>query len=184
MSNKILVLEDDKIHPTIKTVVRTEDGGSRLITADGLKFNANSVLTVGNIIDEGEFTIESIGVDSIDVLSSDETRYTIPLGNIEWCDFCGDFHVYLDLDDDGKDVDDVDEYTSGYADAIRDCVEYLLDSSTSKARKALKKMNLNYLSDLDTDKKIAEFVSKRFEKKPQLTLDELKEIVGYDFDLV
>lgn len=95
MSNKILVLEDDRIHPTIKTVVRTEDGGSRLITADGLKFNANSVLTVGNIIDEGEFTIESIGVDSIDVLSSGEIRYTIPLGNIEWCDFCGDFHVYF-----------------------------------------------------------------------------------------
>ena len=103
MSNKILVLEDDNsIHPTIKTVVRTEDSGSRLITADGLKFNANSVLTVGNIVDEGEFTIESIGVDSIDVLSSDGIRYTIPLGNIEWCDLCGDFHVYLDLDDDDE----------------------------------------------------------------------------------
>ena len=184
MSNKILVLEDDKIHPTIKTVVRTEDGGSRLITADGLKFNANSVLTVGNIIDEGEFAIESIGVDSIDVLSSDETRYTIPLENIEWCDFCGDFHVYLDLGDDGKDVDDVDEYTSGYADAIRDCVEYLLDSSTSTIRKTLIKMGVHYLSDLDTDAKIAEFVSKRFERKPQLTLDEIKEKLGYDFDLI
>lgn len=184
MSNKILILEDDRIHPTIKTVVRTEDGGSRLITADGLKFNANSVLTVGNIIDEGEFTIESIGVDSIDVLSSDETRYTIPLGNIEWCDFCEDFHVYLDLDDDGKDVDDVDEYTSGYADAIRDCVEYLKNSDESMVRNTLRKMNISYMSDLDTDARIAEFVSKRFEKKPQLTLDELKEIVGYDFDLV
>lgn len=80
--------------------------------------------------------------------------------------------------------DDVDEYTSGYTDAIRDCVEYLVDRSTSTIRKTLKKMNLNYLSEVDTDEKIAEFVSKRFEKKPQLTLDELKEIVGYDFDLV
>ena len=180
MNNRILVLENDSIHPTIKTVVRTEDGGSRLITADGLKFNANSVLTVGNIIDEGEFAIESIGVDSIDVLGFDGVRCTVPLEKIEWCEGCEDFHVHLDEAFD----DDIDEYTSGYADAIRDCVEYLLDSSTSKARKALKKMNLNYLSDLDTDAKIAEFVEKRFEKKPQLTLDELKEIVGYDFDLV
>lgn len=179
MSNKILVLEDDRIHPTIKTVVRTEDGGSRLITADGLKFNANSVLTVGNMIGDEEFTIESIGVGSIDVLSSDETRYTIPLGNIEWCDFCGDFHVYLDDDN-----NDVDEYTSGYTDAIRDCVEYLKNSDESIVRNTLRKMNISYMSDLDTDAKISEFVEKRFEKKPQLTLDDLKEIVGYDFDLV
>ena len=80
--------------------------------------------------------------------------------------------------------DNIDEYTSGYADAIRDCIEYILDGSTSRIRKVLEKMNTDYLSDLDTDEKIAEFVSKRFEKKPQLTLDELKEIVGYDFDLV
>lgn len=177
--DKILVLENDNIHPTVKTVVGTADDG-RLVTADGLKFNANRVLKVGDVIDEGEFRIAYIGADSIEVSASDGTRYTVPFEKMEWCDFCGDFHVYLDSDED----DEIDEYTSGYADAIRDCVEYLLDSSTSTIRKTLKKMNLNYMSDLDTDEKMAEFISKRFEKKPQLTLDELKEIVGYDFDLV
>lgn len=180
---KILALRDGDIHPTIETVVNISTDG-RLVTANGLRLCTDDVLAAGDRIDEGEFTIESIGVDSIDVLSSDGTRYTVPLGNIEWCDFCGDFHVYLDLDDDGKDVDDVDEYTSGYADAIRDCVEYLKNSDESMVRNTLRKMNISYMSDLDTDAKIAEFVSKRFEKKPQLTLDDLKEIVGYDFDLV
>lgn len=178
---KILVLEDDNIHPTIKTVVRTENGNSRLITKDGTKFNANSVLTVGNIIDEGEFTIESIGVDSIDVLSSDGTRHTVPLEQIEWCDICGDFHVYLDLD---NDEDDVDEYTSGYTDAIRDVLDFYNDGYDSLMGKTLDKMGYGLLSDLNTDEKMAEFISKRFEKKPQLTLDEIKEKLGYDFDLV
>jgi len=177
--DKILVLEDDNIHPTIKTVVRTENGGSRLITKDGAKFNANGVLTVGDIIDEGEFTIESIGVDSIDVLSADETRYTVPLGKIERCNLCGDFHVYLDDDN-----NDVDEYTSGYTDAIRDVLDFYNDGYDSLMGKTLDKMGYGLLSDLDTDEKITEFVSKRFEKKPQLTLDEIKEKLGYDFDLV
>lgn len=179
MNNKILVLEDDNIHPTIKTVVRTENGGSRLITADGLKFNANSVLTVGDMIDEEEFIIESIGVDSIDVLSSDETRYTVPLGKIEWCNLCGDFHVYLDDDN-----NDVDEYTSGYTDAIRDVLDFYNDGYDSLIGKTLDKMGYGLLSDLNTDEKMAEFISKRFGKKPQLTLDEIKEKLGYDFDLV
>lgn len=178
MDNRILVLKDDSIHPTIKTVVRTEDGGSRLITKDGAKFNANSVLTVGDMIDEEEFIIESIGVDSIDVLSSDETRYTVPLGKIEWCNLCGDFHVYLDDDN-----NDVDEYTSGYTDAIRDIVKYL-NNEESIITTTLEKIGICYVSDLCTDEEIAEFVSKRFEKKPQLTLDEIKEKLGYDFDLV
>ena len=81
--------------------------------------------------------------------------------------------------------DNIDEYTSGYADAIRDCVEYMVkDYEESSIGKILDKMGYRYISDLDTDAKIAEFVEKRFEKKPQLTLDEVKEIVGYDFDLV
>ena len=176
---KILVLEDDNIHPTIKTVIRTEGDGSRLITKDGAKFNANSVLTVGDIIDEGEFAIESIGVDFIDVLSSDETRYTVPLGKIEWCNLCGDFHVYLDDDN-----DDIDEYTSGYTDAIRDVLDFYNDGYDSLMGKTLDKMGYGLLSDLNTDEKMAEFISKRFEKKPQLTLDEIKEKLGYDFDLV
>lgn len=179
MNNRILVLEDDSIHPTIKTVVRTENGGSRLITKDGAKFNANSVLTVGDMIDEEEFIIESIGVDSIDVLSSDETRYTVPLGKIEWCNLCGDFHVYLDDDN-----NDVDEYTSGYTDAIRDVLDFYNDGYDSLMGKILDKMGYGLLSDLNTDEKMAEFISKRFEKKPQLTLDEIKEKLGYDFDLV
>jgi hypothetical protein len=180
--DKILVLENDSVHPTVKTVVSVIKDDGRLVTVDGLKFGANRVLKVGDVIDEGEFRIAYIGADSVEVSASDGTRYIVPFGKIEWCDSCGDFHVYLDEDSDED--DEIDEYTSGYTDAIRDCVEYLLDSSTSKVRKTLKKMNTNYLSDIDTDEKIAEFVSKRLEKKPQLTLDDLKEIVGYDFDLV
>ena len=177
--DKILVLENDSVHPTVKTVVSVTKDDGRLVTADGLKFNANGVLKVGDVIDEGEFRIAYIGADSIEVSASDGSRYTVPFEKMEWCDFCGDFHVYLDSDED----DEIDEYTSGYTDAIRDCVEYLIDSSTSTIRKTLKKMNLNYLSDVDSDEAVTEFVSKRFEK-PQFTLDELKEIVGYDFDLV
>jgi hypothetical protein len=120
-------------------------------------------------------------------------KYCIKVDDFYYCTTCNKLHInwgtirYLDDDEpicECADNDEIDEYTSGYTDAIRDCVEYLLDSSTSKVRKTLKKMNTNYLSDIDTDEKIAEFVSKRLEKKPQLTLDDLKEIVGYDFDLV
>lgn len=182
--DKILVLENDSVHPTVKTVVGTTAVNGRLITVDGLKFDANKVLKVGDVIDEGEFRIAYIGADSIEVSASDGTRYIVPFGKIEWCDFCGDFHVYLDEDEDED--DEIDEYTSGYTDAIRDCVAYLRedDKDISAIRKTLSKMGLLYLSDITTDEGITEFVSKMFEKKPQLTLDELKEIVGYDFDLV
>lgn len=180
--DKILVLGNDSVHPTVKTVVGTTADDGRLVTVDGLKFDANRVLKVGDVIDEGEFRIAYIGADSIEVSASDKTRYIVPFGKIEWCDFCGDFHVYLDEDEN----DEIDEYTSGYTDAIRDCVAYLNDNTDnpSTIRKALFKMGHQYLSELVTDEEIVEFVSKRFDKKPQLTLDELKEIVGYDFDLV
>lgn len=179
---KILALRNGDTHPTIETVVDISTDG-RLVTANGLRLFTDDVLAAGDRIDDGDFAIKSIGTDTIEIMEmfGDEvgTLHTITPENIEWCDFCGDFHVYLDLDDDDK-----DEYTSGYADAIRDCVEYLKNSDESMVRNTLRKMNISYMSDLDTDAKIAEFIEKRFEKKPQLTLDELKEIVGYDFDLV
>lgn len=179
IETKILALRDGYGHPTIETVVDISTDG-RLVTSNGLRLCTDDVLAVGDIIDSGDFTIKSIGTDTIEVMEmfgDNGTVHTITPENIEWCEGCEEFHVRLD-------DDDIDEYAFGYADAIRDCVEYLLDSSVSKIRKALKKMNLNYLSDLDTDTKIVEFVEKRFEKKPQLTLDDLKKIVGYDFDLV
>lgn len=177
---KILALRDGDTHPTIETVVNISTDG-RLVTANGLRLCTYDVLAAGDRIDDGNFAIKSIGTDTIEIMETfgDEvgTLYTITPENIEWCEGCEDFHVHLD-------DDDIDEYAFGYADAIRDCVEYLRDSSTSRVRKVLKKMNTNYLSDLDTDAKIAKFVEKRFEKKPQFTLDDLKEILGYDFDLV
>ena len=176
---RILVLKDGDIHPTVERAVCLENYGTKLVTASGLKFDLDAILKVGSTIDEGKYKIISIGTNAIEVFGCDGSLRTVPLEKIEWCDSCEDFHVYL------NDDDEIDEYTSGYADGIRDCVEYLLDSSsTSTIRKTLTKMGVHYLSDLDTDAEIAEFVSKRFEKKPQLTLDELKEIVGYDFDLV
>lgn len=174
---KILTLRDGDIHPTIKKVQCIARDGM-LITTSGLMYDAGDIFVTGNKIDNGAYIIKSIGTNAIEVFDGDGVSHIVSLEDIEWCDDCNDFHVCL------RDNDNVDEYASGYADAIRDCVEYLLNSSTSTITKTLKKLNVDYLSDIDTDEKIAEFVSKRLEKKPQLTLDELKEIVGYDFDLV
>ena len=176
---RILVLKDGDIHPTVERAVCLENYGTKLVTASGLKFDLDAILKVGSTIDEGKYKITSIGTNAIEVFGCDGSLRTVPLEKIEWCDSCEDFHVYLDDDD------EIDEYTSGYTDAFRDFVEYMVkDYGESSIGKILDKMGYCYISDLDTDAKIAEFVSKRFEKKPQLTLDELKEIVGYDFNLV
>lgn len=178
-AEKILVLKNGDIHPTVETADSVSVDG-RIITTSGLIFDPRNVFAVGDTIDEGDYKITSIGADTIDVLDCEGDLHSIPTEKIEWCDMCGDFHVYLDKEDD----DEIDEYISGYADAIRDSVEYISNRDQSVIRTILKKMGFNYLSEIDTDEKISEFASKRFEKKPQLTLDDLKEIVGYDFDLV
>lgn len=179
---KILALKDGYGHPTIETVVDISTDG-RLVTANGLRLCTDDILVAGDRIDDGDFAIKSIGTDTIEIMEmfGDDagTLHTITPENIEWCEECKDFHVHLDGDD------EIDEYTSGYTDALREFVEYMVkDYGESSICKILDKMGYRYISELDTDKKIVEFVSKRFEKKPQLTLDDLKEIVGYDFDLV
>ena len=147
-------------------------------TTGGLNYSADLTLLIGDVFGDGVYRITNITEDSVVALDYNGNLITYSLSDLEWDEERKDYFI--------KTEDEIDEYTSGYGDAIRDVVDYLNNKNDSVVKKTLTKMNIDYCSllKLDSEEKIAEFLSKRFKKKPQLTLDELKEIVGYDFDLV
>ena len=150
-------------------------------TTEGMNYSTKFTLTNGCAFgDDVVYSITDITEDSVVVLDCSGNFITYSLNDLEWNEESQDYFIRTE--------DEIDEYTSGYTDAIRDCAEYLSlsedEDGKSVIRKTLSKLDIHFLASLDTDEKIAKFISKRFEKKPQFTLDDLKRIVGYDFDLV
>lgn len=154
-------------------------------------------------------TVEAIDTDHETVLFKNFEK-PIKANEVYYCDICGEMHIFGI--DDGSVVPNVDEendedndefnlgFMLGYLEAVEDANDYINSDVECLWDKALASVegagNLLHLFTYHRDK-LTEFYNKVIELKniedadteqtdvkPELTLDEIKEKLGYDFNLV